>query len=182
MKFNYANKNKGTCNNGDICLCAKSNPTIIDIVKASNDHSTLVTALESTGLTADIGKSSLIGQTLFAPTNEAFKTLPNLQAILNDPNGALKALLMHHRKAETFTTKELRESDKRIMMLDGNDVSVAVVDGKVEINNVGFVQKDIMASNGVVHVIDKVWVPPVSGTIEKGVCTMHLNGVYFSDV
>ena len=100
--------------------------------------------------------------TVFAPTDDAFAALPEgtVEALLEDPDGALTTILTYHVvegvvKAETVVTLDMA------MTLGGEDVHIAVVDGGVVLNDtVNVVITDIETSNGVIHVIDAVLIPP----------------------
>lgn len=99
--------------------------------------------------------------TIFAPTDEAFAALPagTLDSLLADKE-ALKNVLLYHvvqgDEIEAADVVELTSAD----MANGDTIAIKVVDGKVVLNDdVNVVTTDIAASNGVIHVIDKVLVP-----------------------
>ena len=107
--------------------------------------------------------------TVFAPTDEAFAALPDgmLEDLLADPN-TLKQILLYHVvgdvvMAETVVTLDNAET------LEGSTVAIEVVDGNVFLNDSQVTSTDIEASNGVVHVIDKVLVPEMEEAVSKDV-------------
>ena len=107
--------------------------------------------------------------TVFAPTDEAFAALPDgmLEDLLADPN-ALKQILLYHVvgdvvMAETVVTLDNAET------LEGSTVAIEVVDGNVFLNDSQVTSTDIEASNGVVHVIDKVLVPEMEEAVSNDV-------------
>jgi uncharacterized surface protein with fasciclin (FAS1) repeats len=101
--------------------------------------------------------------TVFAPTDAAFAALPagTLDGLLADPV-ALKKILLYHVVSGAVT------ADKVVGMtsadtVEGSPIAISVKDGKVYLNGTTQVVKtDIMASNGVIHVIDQVLLPPAS--------------------
>ena len=133
-------------------------PTIYDIVSNSEVHNTLQTALELSGL--DVDMASPGSYTLFAPTDAAFAALPAgvVDALIADPNGALTNVLLYHVLGSTVLSTDL--SDGQIATtLNGLDITVTITGGNVFINDAQVIIADIIASNGVVHVIDAVLVP-----------------------
>lgn len=149
-------------------------PTITEIVNANEDFSTLGVALEITGLDALLDAPGTY--TVFAPTNAAFEALPDgvLDALVNDPD-TLSGVLAYHAAGEVLFAADVVALDS-ITTLNGQDITVEVIDGNVVLNGVAMVvTPDIEASNGVVHVIDAVLIPP-EPTIE----TLVLNEPEFS--
>ncbi len=96
--------------------------------------------------------------TVFAPTEEAFAALPEgtLEALINDPE-TLKNILLYH-----VVSGEVKAADvvglSEATMLNGETVSISTDDG-VMVNDAKVIETDIMAKNGVVHLIDKVLIP-----------------------
>ncbi|MFA9566159.1 MAG: fasciclin domain-containing protein [Acidimicrobiales bacterium] len=139
--------------------------TIAEIAAGNEDLSTLVTAL---GAATDAGRIDFLGAvsdphadlTVFAPTNDAFAALGDtLDAALADPGGLLTDVLAYHVLGESLTGEELVHAGSATTLL-GEDVSVEVRDGNVFVNDAQVVIADIEASNGIVHVIDAVLLPP----------------------
>lgn len=131
---------------------------IVDTAASVKDFSTLVTAVKAAGLV-----EALKGEgpfTVFAPTNEAFKKIPKeqLDALLKDKE-ALTAVLTYHvvpGKVMAADVVTLTEADT----LQGDRVKIAVKDGEVWINNAKVIKTDVMCTNGVIHVLDGVLLPP----------------------
>jgi transforming growth factor-beta-induced protein len=99
--------------------------------------------------------------TVFAPTDAAFAALPEgtVEELLEDPTGALAQILLYHVVgAEAYST-DLSDG-QMIMTLQGEEVTVSINDDGVFINEAKVTMADIAASNGVVHVIDAVILPP----------------------
>ncbi|HEX8913592.1 MAG TPA: fasciclin domain-containing protein, partial [Humisphaera sp.] len=100
--------------------------------------------------------------TVFAPTDEAFAKLPagTVETLLKPENKEkLKAVLTYHVVAGKVTSKEVVTLNSA-KTVQGGEVKIAVKDGKVMINDATVTTADVAASNGVIHVIDKVILPP----------------------
>lgn len=143
----------------------KANNDIVDIAVGNSDFSTLVTALKAADLV-----DALKGEgpfTVFAPTNEAFAKLPKgaLDNLLKDKE-ALKQVLLYHVVNGKVTSADVVKVDKA-NTLSGKDVKVTVSDSGVMINSSKVTVVDIMATNGVIHVIDTVLLPPADPSKEK---------------
>lgn len=143
----------------------KANNDIVDIAVGNSDFSTLVTALKAADLV-----DALKGEgpfTVFAPTNEAFAKLPKgaLDNLLKDKE-ALKQVLLYHVVSGKVTSADVVKVDKA-NTLSGKDVKVTVSDSGVMINSSKVTVVDIMATNGVIHVIDTVLLPPADPSKEK---------------
>ncbi len=134
--------------------------TVVDVAAASPDHTTLVTAVKATDLVYTLGSPGGV-YTVFAPTNAAFDKLPpgTVEALLKPEKKAeLKSVLQHHATVPVLGLKSLHDGQV-LGMADGTKVTVHVKDGKVMIDNANIVGT-VQASNGVVHVIDAVLLPP----------------------
>jgi uncharacterized surface protein with fasciclin (FAS1) repeats len=142
-------------------LVAQAAPTetIVEIAAGNPDFSTLVKAVQAAGL-AD----TLSGQgpfTVFAPTNKAFAALPKgtLAKLLKPGNrNLLRKVLTYHVVSGDLMAKDLRSG--RVATVEGSRVKVRVRHGKVRVNKSNVVKADIDAKNGVIHVIDRVLLPP----------------------
>ncbi|MFK7802288.1 MAG: fasciclin domain-containing protein [Anaerolineae bacterium] len=135
-------------------------PSIAEIAVEAGTFNTLVAALDAAGLVDTFAGEGDF--TVFAPTDEAFAALPEgtVEALLEDPEGALTQILTYHVIGSSVMAETVVTLDSATT-LQGEDVSIAVVDGGVVLNDVvNVVVTDIKASNGVVHVIDAVLLPP----------------------
>ncbi|MBE2202401.1 MAG: fasciclin domain-containing protein [Anaerolinea sp.] len=134
-------------------------PTIAEIAAADENFSTLVTALDAAGLVETFaGEGSF---TVFAPTNEAFAALPEgtLAALLADPQGALTNILLYHVVEGAVLAADVVALDSAPTLL-GQDIRISVVEGNVFLNDtVQVIMTDIIAANGVIHVIDAILIP-----------------------
>jgi transforming growth factor-beta-induced protein len=96
---------------------------------------------------------------VFAPNDEAFAALPagTLEALLDDTE-ALSEILLYHVVAGQVTSDQVVKL-ATAQTVEGSDVTIRVEDGKVFINDAEVVTTDILTSNGVIHVIDRVILP-----------------------
>ena len=129
---------------------------IVATASANEDFSTLVTAVKAAGLVETLQGEGPF--TVFAPTNEAFDALPEgtLDSLLADPE-ALKGVLTYHVVPGKVMAADVTTG--MVKTVNGKDLDIKVVDGKVTVNGANVVTTDIETSNGVIHVIDKVLVP-----------------------
>ena len=132
-----------------------------DIVQTAinaGNFTTLATALTEAGLVDALKGDGPF--TVFAPTDEAFKNLPKgaLDNLLKDKE-ALKNVLLYHVVSGKVSSNEVVDLNKATTM-NGSDIKIKTSDGKVMINDAQVTGADVMASNGIIHVIDKVLLPP----------------------
>ena len=138
--------------------------TIVDIAASSPDFSTLVTAVKAAGLAGTLSGSG--PYTVFAPTNAAFAKLPaaTLASLLKPANkDQLAAILTYHVVPGTVMAKDVTPG--MVKTVNGANITVTVDNGNVVLtdgqgNKAKVVKTDIVASNGVIHVIDAVLLPP----------------------
>lgn len=142
----------------DDSLVLSGGQTVAGIVINSPDHNTLEAAVSAVGLVPALGTEDPL--TLFAPTDAAFDALPEglLEDLLAAP-GFLTDVLLYHAAAVDGVSGNLSDG-QMVMTLQGSDVTITIVDGDVLVNNVLVSTADLLASNGVVHVIDAVLLPP----------------------
>jgi uncharacterized surface protein with fasciclin (FAS1) repeats len=132
---------------------------IAQVAASSPQFSTLVSLLKKAGLVGALEKGTY---TVFAPTNAAFAKLPKstLAAVGKDPALLKKVLTYHVVKGKAPAAKVVTLSGKSVKTLEGQGVKVAVRGGKVYLNGSTRVTKtDVLASNGVIHVINRVLIP-----------------------
>ena len=136
---------------------SSKNDIVQTAIKAGN-FTTLATALTEVGLVDALKGDGPF--TVFAPTDEAFKNLPDgaLEGLLKDKE-ALKNVLLYHVVSGKVSSKEVVDLNKATT-LNGSDLNIKTNNGKVMINDADVIGADVMASNGIIHVIDKVLLPP----------------------
>ncbi len=146
---------------------AENRKDIVDTAVAAGSFNTLAKALTAAGLV-----DALKGEgpfTVFAPTDEAFGKLPEgaLEGLLKD-KAKLTAVLTYHVVPGKVMAADVVKLDSA-KTLQGSKVKICAKDG-VKINDANVVKTDIETSNGVIHVIDSVILPPDSGK-SAGTCT-----------
>ncbi len=132
---------------------------IIDTAVAAGTFSTLATALTAAGLIETLKGPGPF--TVLAPTDDAFAKIPaaDLTALLAD-TAKLTAVLTYHVIAGNVPAAAVVTLTEAATV-EGSKVTIAVVDGKVVLNGASHVTAtDIAATNGVIHVIDTVLMPP----------------------
>lgn len=141
-------------------LIPKALPDIVDTAVGAGSFNTLAAALEAADL---IGALKGEGPfTVFAPTDEAFAKLPEgtLEELLKPENkDMLVDILTYHVVAGQVTSADVANLTSATM-LNGDSISINVQNGAVMVNDANVIAVDIMASNGVIHVIDTVILPP----------------------
>ena len=137
---------------------------IVDTAVAAGSFNTLAAALQAAGLVDALkGKGPF---TVFAPTDEAFAKLPagTVEELLKPENKQkLIDILTYHVVAGNVTADKVVKL-KNAKTLNGERVNVKVEDGNVFINDSQVTAPDVMASNGVIHIIDSVLLPPAKPT------------------
>ena len=132
---------------------------IVDTAVSAGSFTTLVAAVKAAGLVDTLkGKGPF---TVFAPTDEAFAKLPvgTVENLLKPENRSqLQAILTYHVVAGQVTASDVVNL-KTAKTANGSSLKINVADGKVMVDNAQVVRTDIMASNGVIHVIDTVVIP-----------------------
>ena len=138
---------------------------IVDTAIEAGDFTTLVQAVQAAGL-----EDALRGEgpfTVFAPTDAAFSALPDgtLEALLADPTGQLQQILLYHVLEGQVQAADVANG-LIAGTLQGADVSFTVNGNEVSVNDATIIVTDILASNGVIHVIDAVILPPLEAATD----------------
>ena len=129
---------------------------IVDTAVAAGSFKTLATALGAAGLVDTLkGKGPF---TVFAPTDEAFAKIPkaDLDALLKD-KAKLTAVLTYHVVPGKVMAKDVKAG--QVKTVQGSNITISTSYGDVSVNNAKVVKTDIVADNGVIHVIDTVIMP-----------------------
>jgi len=131
--------------------------TIVDVAIGAGKFKTLVAAVQAAGLAETLSGAGPF--TVFAPTDEAFAKLPpgTVEALLQD-KAKLAAILTYHVVSGAVGSDKVAGL-KSAKTVNGKDVSIMVMGGKVMVGRAHVIQADIKASNGVIHVIDAVLLP-----------------------
>lgn len=132
--------------------------TIVEVASGNPDFSTLVTAVTAAGLADELSGTGPF--TVFAPTNEAFEALPAgvLDSLLKPDNAeALKKVLLYHVVNGEVMAADVKPGE--VTTLEGSELTVTTDNG-VKVGDATVITTDVDASNGVIHAIDAVLVPP----------------------
>jgi uncharacterized surface protein with fasciclin (FAS1) repeats len=138
--------------------------TVVELASSNPDFSTLVSAVKAAGLADTLSGAGPF--TVFAPTNQAFAKLPagTLDDLLKPENkAALAGILKYHVVPAEVMAADVKPG--KVKTVNGAEFTAGTEDGKVTItdargNTVNVVKTDIAGSNGVIHVIDGVLLPP----------------------
>ena len=133
---------------------------IVELAVGTEDLSTLVTAVQTADLVETLQSEGPF--TVFAPTNEAFEALPDgvLEMLLMPENkNKLVSVLTYHVVPGEVMSGDLSDG-MTTATVEGNEVEVDINYGTVKVDGAKVAMADIDASNGVVHVIDTVILPP----------------------
>ncbi len=151
------------CSDDSTSNADMQDPSITEIAALNAQFSTLVGALQATGLDAALDGDGEF--TVFAPTNDAFAALPEgtLESLAEEQ---LESILLYHALGAEVFSGQL-ESEQTVETLNGEEIFVtAGSNGGVTVNGTASVTSaNIEARNGVIHVIDNVILPDAYGTI-----------------
>ena len=139
---------------------------IVDTAVAAGSFKTLTAAVEAAGLVDTLKSAGPF--TVFAPTDDAFAKLPagTVDTLLKEPKGKLAEILKYHVVAgEVLAADVVTMDGMKVKTVQGGEFTIEVKDGKVALvdgmgNRVNVIKTDVMASNGVIHVLDGVLMPP----------------------
>lgn len=138
-------------------------PSIMQTIEANDRLNILVTALKIAGMTDWLNKPG--GFTFFAPTDDAFNRL-NLEMILEDKD-KLASILQYHLVAEKHKAASLDARNIFTLVTEmGKSLSVYLDENEIMIDNAHIIEPDIACSNGIIHIIDNVFLPQHSGWYE----------------
>ena len=132
---------------------------IVDTAVEAGQFETLVAAVQAAGLVETLKGEGPF--TVFAPTDEAFAALPEgtVESLLQPENrDQLVAILTYHVVPGRVTSGDIAGQTMDVTTVQGSDLSIDATDG-VRVDGATVVSADVMASNGVIHVIDQVIMP-----------------------
>ena len=134
---------------------------LVQVAQGSPDHTTLVAAVlaaEYQNVLVNAGPF-----TVWAPTNAAFEALPEgtVETLLKPENiGALQNILKYHVSVPAYTIKRLKDGQKLGQAQNDNITITIAEDGTIMVNGTAKVIATVEASNGIIHIIDAVLLPP----------------------
>ena len=130
---------------------------IIDTAVAAGSFTTLAKLLTDAGLVETLKGAGPF--TVFAPTDEAFARVPaETLASLAADKALLTKVLTYHVVAGKVMAADIKPGD--VATVAGPNIALSVADGKVMVNSATVTTADVVASNGVIHIIDQVLLPP----------------------
>ena len=138
-----------------------SQKDVVKVAVGSKDHTTLVAALKQADLVTSLANAGPF--TVFAPTNDAFNKLPagTVDGLMKDEKKAdLQNILEYHVTTSALST-DMLQNLQTLGMVNGGNVTVSAKDGKISLNGgAANIIASVRASNGWVHIIDAVLLPP----------------------
>lgn len=143
----------------DVETDASADSSIVEVASSAGSFNTLTQAIEAAGLTDTLSQDG--SYTVFAPTDEAFNQLPEGtldQLLLPENQELLRQILTYHVVPQEVTSAEIQPGE--VSTVEGSPVNLQVDGGSVMVNDAMVTQPDIKASNGVIHAIDQVILPP----------------------
>lgn len=138
----------------------KSSNTIVDVAVAAGSFNTLVAALKAANLVTALQGDGPF--TVFAPSDAAFAKLPagTVDALLKDPAKLAAILKYHVISGKVMAADVIKGNGAMPATLNGAKLNITVKGGKVYVNDAMVTTADVGASNGVIHIIDSVVLPP----------------------
>jgi transforming growth factor-beta-induced protein len=168
---------KGGCLLEALCGHCTANETtpknIVESASSAGKFNTLIAAAKAAGLVETLQGEGPF--TVFAPTDEAFAKLPKgtLESLLKPENkGKLAAILKYHVVAGNVKLAKALDAGQGKTVL-GPSLGIKFSDGRVKIGTANLVTADITASNGTIHVIDSVLLPPAPPAEASGPAKAH---------
>jgi len=139
-----------------------------DIVQTAVDagtFNTLVAAVKAAGLVETLQGEGPF--TVFAPTDAAFAKLPagTVESLLANPQKLASILTFHVVPGKVLAGDVVKANGAKPKTVNGQSLDVVVREGRVLVNGANVIQADVMASNGVIHVIDTVLIPAAPATV-----------------
>ncbi|MFM9911440.1 MAG: fasciclin domain-containing protein [Chitinophagaceae bacterium] len=133
---------------------------VVKVAVGSPDHTTLVAALKQADLVTALSNAGPF--TVFAPTNEAFNKLPagTVDGLMKpEKKEDLQNILQYHVSVAVYKTENMVDGQV-IGQANGDNITLSVKNGKVMVNGKATIVASIQATNGIIHVIDAVLLPP----------------------
>ena len=139
-----------------------SQKNVVQVAIGSKDHTTLVKAIQAAELVNALSNTGPF--TVFAPTNAAFDKLPagTVESLLTpEKKDDLTDILQYHVSLGVFKAENLTDGQV-IGEVNGGNITITKKDGKIMVNGTATILASIPTSNGIVHVIDAVLLPPAN--------------------
>jgi len=146
-------------NPGEASSTTTTQGTIVEVATSKGAFTTLLAAIKASGLTEVLAGEGPF--TVFAPTDAAFAALPKgtVEALLRPENKEkLRKVLAYHVLAGSVNSADIKSG--QVKTVEGSSVILKTSGGKITVNNARVTDANIQASNGMIHAIDKVILPP----------------------
>jgi uncharacterized surface protein with fasciclin (FAS1) repeats len=139
----------------------RGNKDIILTLRNAGNFAYFLQAIEGAGLTPQLRGGTQY--TVFAPTDDAFGRLPGARrdSLLRDP-AALEALVRNHLVEGRLTAEESRAGARGMRFLGGAAIKVDTAGRYTRVNGAQVIKPDMLASNGIIHAVDQIWIPRMS--------------------
>jgi uncharacterized surface protein with fasciclin (FAS1) repeats len=133
--------------------------SIVDVASANPSLKIMTAAIQAAGLTSTLqGKGPF---TVFAPTDQAFASVPpatRQRVLLPENRAILTRILTYHVVPGEITSSQLKSGN--VKTVEGKTIDIQVNSERVTVNDAKVTQPDIRANNGVIHVVDRIIIPP----------------------
>lgn len=142
---------------------AGMNKSVVDVAAGDDRFETLVQAVQAADLAETLSGEGPF--TVFAPTDDAFAKLPEgtVENLLKPENrDQLRAILTYHVVPEEVPSSAIAGKTVQADTVNGKPLAIDASGGGVKVGNANVVAADVSASNGVIHVVDTVIMPPES--------------------
>jgi transforming growth factor-beta-induced protein len=138
---------------------------VVETAVADGRFTTLVAAVQAAGLAGTLSGPGPF--TVFAPTDDAFKKLPagTVETLLKDPQGQLKQILLYHVVSGKVMAADVVKLTSA-KTVQGGSLPINVSGSTVTVDGAKVIITDVQTSNGVIHVIDTVMIPPKANIVE----------------
>lgn len=132
---------------------------IVVTLRNAGNFTWFLRAVEGAGLTQQLKSGQY---TVFAPTDDAFGRIPGPRrdSLIRDP-AALEVLIRNHVVEGRITAQEAKAGASGMSFLGGGSLKVDTTGSYVRVNGAQVIKSDMLASNGIIHVVDQVWLPPL---------------------
>lgn len=157
-----------------VCASTSATDNIVKVAEQAGKFKTLLTAAKAAGLVHALQETGPL--TVFAPTDNAFATLPaeTLMDLLKPENKERLATILKYHVVPTKVAAKDAVQLETAKTLAGDSLRISIRDGRLAVNDANVVINDLEASNGIIHVIDKVLLPPASDIVATAAATPNL--------
>jgi uncharacterized surface protein with fasciclin (FAS1) repeats len=137
---------------------------IVVTLRNAGNFNWFLRAIEGAGLTQELKNGAQY--TVFAPTDDAFGRIPGARrdTLMRDPT-ALQALIRNHVVEGRLTAEETKAGANGMSFMGGGSLKVDTSGSYVRVNGAQVIKSDMLASNGIIQVVDQVWLPPLRARV-----------------